>query len=955
MRVTRRDLPRGGLAAGSSPVRVLQRQRCVLARLALLVVFLLQAGVSSAFADAGSAVVGRQGDGGVLLPDGQTITPTGTQLEIGGRPQVLAVNPRGGTVAVANGSTIVALEVATGRVIDSVPQPGGSISVDGLAYDASGSRLLSSAAGGAVGITPVAADGSLLAAGQRSITLPADSPAPPFYVGGNPYPGGLAVSPDGLTAYVALSRSNALGVLTLATGALVKVPVGNAPHSVALSADGRSVWVSNEGGRPATPADTSTNRSAGSEIVSDPFGGGSVTGTVSRVDVTTGAVTATVPVGLHPTNLLLDGGRLFVANSNSDTVSVIDTATATVAQTLAITPFPQAPFGSFPTALAMLPGDRLAVTLGRDNALAVFALHGPTAPATYEGLVPTAWYPAAVVRDPGSGRVVVANEKGVGALANPGAAAHQVNSDALGSVSILTTPSPEAVAAATPQVLANDGFSSRDTVCPSAAATPTAIPLHIGEPSLIKHVVYIVKENRAYDQILGDVGRGASDPSLTMFGAAVTPNQHAFATTYGPLLDNFYDSGSVSNDGHNWAMQAQSPDYLERQQAGGAQRTDLLEGGTPPSSGFDALLYTPAGFLWENALRHGKTFDDYGEYTVEEEPAPSRSDIPSLDAHVMRDYSGFFLGTPDQTRADIFARHLQAYTAAGSMPDLVMMTLPNDHTGGSNPQYPTPTSQVADNDAGLGKIVDSLSHSPFWRDTAVFVEEDDAQGGVDHVDGHRSTGFVLSPYARKGVLDHTFYSQVSLIRTIEQILGLPPMTQLDLAASPMRALFTDTPDLTPYTAVIGAAARQPVMNPPLAATSGVQRAWVAQSRTQDTGRLDAVDPALLNRDIWYATKGYATPYPGDGKVLWPQEVRRTPGHATSAPRAAGGAGDGEAAPRTSAGVGIGVGGPVAVPPAAPPAACTLPAVLSEGRSAALLLGALAMLAAVGVARQLRHQ
>jgi hypothetical protein len=381
----------------------------------------------------------------------------------------------------------------------------------------------------------------------------------------------------------------------------------------------------------------------------------------------------------------------------------------------------------------------------------------------------------------------------------------------------------------------------------------------------VKHVVYIIRENRTYDQVLGDLGRGNSDPKLTMYGRTVTPNAHALATQF-PLLDNFYVSGRRSNDGHQWAVGAQNADYFQKSN-GNNQRQEL----NAPSSGFDALLYTPSGFIWENALRHGKTFDDYGEYTKEDVAPPAYSDIPSLQAHVVPEFPGFQLNWPDQLRARTFAAHLATYEATGSMPDLILLTLPNDHTGGSDPLYDTPESEVADNDAALGQIVDAISHSSFWPSTAIFVAEDDAQGGVDHVDGHRSPAFVISPYARRGVVDSTFATQVGIVRTIEALLGLPPMNHLDAATPPMRSVFTPKPDLTPYTALPAQVATG-VRNPPLSRLRGLRREWALAISHEDLRDLDAADPDLLNRDLWYRAKGFDRPYPGDARVLHPWEV-----------------------------------------------------------------------------------
>jgi YVTN family beta-propeller protein len=795
-------------------------------------------------ASAATEVVGRQADGSVLLPSGQRIRPAGRNVELAGSPTGVAVAPDGRTAVVHLGShaghSLYVVALPGGEILQAYDDKVESASFAGVTYAPDGRHLFSSSAGGTVAITDVAAGGTLGA--TRKVAIPADATK----VCCGPYPGGLAVAADGRTAYVALSVNNTLGVIDVASATLTaQIPVGNAPHAVVV--DGGRAYVSNEGGRPAAPGDF-TARSGGTAIVADPFTAESVTGTVSVVDLTAGKEVASVPVGVHPTALALDGDHLYVADTNGDTVSDVDLERLEVARTIPVSPYDGAAHGSMPNGLAVLPGHRLAVTLGRDNAMAVLDIGRVHARAL--GLLPVGWFPAGVAF--GGDRIVVANNQGVGSLADAdnGAHARGVGGE-IGSVSILRVPRRKDLRAGTRAV----GELNRW----NGAATKPA-----GRPP-IDHVVYIIRENRTYDQILGDIGRGDSDPSLVNFGAEVTPNAHALATEF-PLLDNFYVSGRRSNDGHQWAVGAQNADYFQKSN-GNNKRSEL----NAPSSGFDSLLYTPSGFLWENALRHGKTFDDYGEYTKEDVAPPAYSDIPSLQAHVAPEFPGFQLQWPDQLRARTFATHLAGYEAAGEMPNLILLTLSNDHTGGSDPLYDTPEAEVADNDAALGRIVDDLSHSSFWPATAIFVAEDDAQGGADHVDGHRSPAFVIGPYVKRRVLDSSFYSQVSIVRTIEDLLGLPPMNHLDAATPPMRGLFTSKPDLTPFDAIAPKVGTD-IPNPPLSALRGMRREWAAAMAEQDLRHLDAADQQMLKRDIWYRDRGYSRPFPGDRRVLHPAEV-----------------------------------------------------------------------------------
>jgi YVTN family beta-propeller protein len=810
---------------------------------------------------ASGELVGRQPDGSVLLPDTQRITPYGRQVETPTHPSGVAINPDGRTAALhgAGGPGLTIVDLSHATVLQTVNGP---VSYDGLVYGADGRTLYASDHAGSVFAYPVNGDGTLDAAHAWSVAIPMNPATPP-----NSYPGGLALSQDGKTLYVALSRDNALGVIDLASKSFSgRIAVGNAPHAVVVS--GSKAYVSNEGGRPVRPGDF-VNWSGASLIAADPFTGAANTGTVSVVDLAAGKETATIDVGLHPTALALHGNRLYIANTNSDTVSIADTTTNVVVKTFSVRPFKGAPLGSMPNGLATLGGDRLAITLGRTNALAVYDVRRESSPKRV-ALEPTAWYPADV--DANANRIVTANQQGVGSLgdADAGREARGVGSE-IGSASIIDLRDGDALKDRRAQVAANNGWDRISTAAPRRGIRATAIPRRIGEPSLIKHVLYVIRENRTYDTVLGDLGRGNSDPKLVEYGRGVTPNAHALATQF-PLLDNFYTSGRRSNDGHQWATRAMSPDYLQKQDGATERDTNPAGNFTPPSSGFDALLYSPNGFLWENALRAGKTFEDYGEYTNEDAPPPAHSDIPSLEAHVIPEFQGFNLQTPDQDRASIFKAHLAVHALRDDFPDLTMLTLPNDHTGGSNPQYPTPDSQVADNDAGLGQIIDAVSHSKFWKDTAIFVVEDDSQSGPDHVDGHRSPAFVVSPYARRGVIDSTYYTQVDVVRTIEQILGLRPMNPLDLAATPMRTAFTDKADSTPYTSIPSPLGTN-VPNPPLAALTGIRREWAEAMMEQDFDHLDEASEELLNRDLWYRAKGYRTPYPGDSRVLHPHEVQ----------------------------------------------------------------------------------
>jgi hypothetical protein len=411
-------------------------------------------------------------------------------------------------------------------------------------------------------------------------------------------------------------------------------------------------------------------------------------------------------------------------------------------------------------------------------------------------------------------------------------------------------------------------------------------------------VFLVVKENRTYDQVLGDIGRGNSDPTLTDFGATVTPNEHALATQF-PLLDNFYVGGRQSADGHQWIVQGIAPDYIEK---GGADFKRSY-----PYNGGDSMVYGPHNFMWNAALQHNLSVRVYGEY-ADQETLPSGASsawtdwykdsqilegkmqgtlhlpvgswqqgtqIPSLEAILNKNFPGFATNVPDQYRMDIFLPEFNQYVQNHNLPQLVIIELPADHTAGTSQNYPTPAAQNADNDLAVGRLVQAVSHSPYWKESAIFIEEDDAQNGVDHVDGHRSPVFVVSPYAKhNGYIDHTYYTQINVDRTIEQILGLTPMTQFDQTAVPMTSLFTDHPDLTPFN-VLPAQTPLNQMNPGSTAQLQLEREWSLASDSWfagKEGKLGAADPNKLNHAIWYSATGFKRPYPGESRLLHPTEV-----------------------------------------------------------------------------------
>ncbi|MFE0115765.1 alkaline phosphatase family protein [Amycolatopsis sp. NPDC059019] len=725
--------------------------------------------------------------------------------------------------------------------------------------------------------------------------------------------GEAVFSPDGSTVYSAINGQNRVVALDAATGVVRQSwAVGNAPRDLAKV--GTKLYVSNEGGRPAKPGEATLN-SYNTPVPADPATGATTTGTVSVIDLANPAATvASIDVGLHPTALYARNGALFVTNTATNDVSVIDTARDKVVQTIATQPWPEASVGYEPDAVALTDDGHLLVTLGRANAVAVYRYKNPLEPVSYVGLLPTDYFPAEITT--AGNDVLVSNTRGVDARRPTSAAGHGTH-DTTSSLQRFKLPDDRVIRSETGKVFTQNGWhgGSVSLTEGKGGKKPVPVPGKLGEPSTINHVFLVVKENRTYDQVFGDIPKGNGDPKLAQFGENVTPNQHAMTRQFG-LYDNTYDIGTNSAEGHNWLMQADNPEYTESS-AGEYKRSYDTED--------DALGHQRSGFLWSGAQAVGKSVRDFGEFqqfltkppgaswqnlycdtrdmrsTGKDTAYPlvSSSPIPSLNDMSVHGFPKFDTDVPDIYRYEIWKRDFEKNGPA----NLNMFWLSSDHTGGP----PNAAAQVADNDLAVGRIVDTISHSPYWKDSAIFVVEDDSQAGLDHVDGHRAPIQIISPWARHGVVDSHYYSQITMIRTIEQILGIHPMNQKDSAATPMRGAFTHAPDFTPFTALpnrtsLTAGLKTP---PPCGADSPAPPDPAAAAVAPDTipadkqqvaaqwaewqthqrlsgpdAKADYANPAQMNHFTWYQTHGWTQPYPGEDRVHAPEQV---PGAAIPSP------------------------------------------------------------------------
>jgi YVTN family beta-propeller protein len=853
---------------------------------------------SSASVQAAQQPIRDLSDPGVV-PTRQVLTPAGMQSVFSGRLYGVAFDPSGDSVWVLTPPcSVYQLNWKENKVERFYELGKGGIykpGLQGIRYD--GNSMLVSCTYQASEVNESATGVRLFWINKGSVRsfdagaeipdhrAPADYPAYDHTPGvaynpGHGYAGPIGLAKNASIALVPLTYRKDIAVIDTAHDRVLRtVQTGIAPFAVAVNASGTVAYVTNWGGRIAKRGDLTMPmgpaRDADALVVDKR--GIAASGTVSRVDVASGQVSKTIQVGLHPSALVWNQKTqlLYIANGNSDSISVVDTAQDKVIRTIPLQPFEKKTTGLAPTALALTPdGERLLVACGGINAIAI--IHLPD--GSIEGMIPTAWYPDALDISPDGHWIAVSSLLGRGTGSKEKQPTQRWIGASRGSVNLVGFPKASELAQLTLAVAANNHLALRAqsgiaaVEKPNPNAQPLPVPFLAGEPSLIDHVVLIIKENRTYDQVFGDLARGDGDPSLVMFGKEITPNHHAIAEQFA-IFDNFYANGGVSADGHQWVTQANANDYVQ---------WDAFRGRSNPFDGDDPMAFAPGGFLWDGPLRHNKTVRVYGEFAglwAEDNFKQShdfferwkngesfqnefhtRTPLPALTHIFASNYPAYTSTIPDVVRARIFLADVKRWGQEGAMPNLCVLSLPNDHTLGTTPGAPTPQASVADNDYALGQIVEGLTHSPFWNKMAIVVVEDDAAAGVDHVDGHRTVALAISPYMRRKAVDSTFYSQVSMVKTINLILGSEPLSVFELIANDMRAAFTTTPDFTPYIAVEPSQSISDI-NPPLRALHGPAMRGAMASIRMRFDVPDEAPPEVLNPILWHAVRGWNVPYP----------------------------------------------------------------------------------------------
>lgn len=805
---------------------------------------------------------------GTLLPNGWTLTPEGSQIPTSDLPLNMVLSRDGRYVLVTtNGNGEQNVEIID-RVAGQKTQ---TISVSkswvGIEFAADGKRFYVS--GGDDNELLVfdfangkaTKSGTIILGSQQYHALDARGREAARQAGRGEFafPAGIGASRDGRRLYVAENLSNKVAVIDLASGKVVtKIEVGEYPYDCVVSPDGRLVYVSNWGSQSVSLIDTAINQVIGS-----------------------------IRVGDHPNDLELtrDGKILYVANANSNTVSVVETRLGRAVTAISTALHPKSPIGSTPNGLALSPDEKTLYIANADNNNVAVANVTDPDDGKVTGFIPTGWYPTAVRVSPDGKQLIVANGKGLVSAANPNGPVptrtrdrntEYIGSLLKGTISLITVPTAARLTQLSKRVYANSPYTDDLLRAARAPQVKTAIPVRVGDPSPIKHVIYIVKENRTYDQVLGDMKEGNGDPNLCLFGEDVTPNQHALAREF-VLLDNFYVDSEVSADGHNWSMGAYATDYVEKTWPTNYSR----RGRTYDYEGSKRIARPTGGYIWDYCARAGISYRSYGEFVGIRDVKPGgggEADLnrdrvagsenftseDALKGHFSPTFPPYDLSIPDVTRFERWMEEFREFEKNGDLPQFQIVRFGNDHTQGTRVGAPTPRAYVAENDLAVGKLVEAVSNSKYWATTAIFILEDDAQNGSDHVDAHRSIAFVVSPYTRRRVVDSTLYTTSSMLRTMELILGLPPMSQYDAAATPMYNSFSDQADLTPF--------RHRAAKYDWSERNGPNAPGAQRSAMFDFSKEDTLPDVEFNEIIWKAVRGADSVMPAPVRSAFVRQI-----------------------------------------------------------------------------------
>ena len=827
---------------------------------AILLVAILGATVAS-IGDVRPAVFpGFLGGGITLLPNGWKLSPAGRHIQVGDLPLAMVESPDGGSLFIANNGysapSLTVVDVKEQAVRGTIPLDHAWL---GLAWHPDGRRLYVSGAGNNT-VHELFFDQRGL---RRNLDLvlgrpldqpaPADQPAPnaaPNAVRPAPAPqsfiGGLTVSPDGAHLFAVHLFGQVLSVVDLATGHVERnIPLPAEPYTCLLSKDGSLLFVSLWGGAKVLVFDTRT-LALQSEIV----------------------------VGEHPNSLALtrDGRRLFVSCANTNAVWVIDVESRRAAEQISVALFPGAPPGSTPNHVSLSPDDtRLLVANADNNVVAVVDVSVP-GKSEVGGFIPTGWYPTAAMFSRDGSQVFILSGKGLASTPNPrfrsgpgtGAERHYIAGILSGTLSILPTPNAESLRAMTRVAYEVTPYSDVHRLAPADAPAVSPIPARVGAPSPIKHVFYVVRENRAYDQVFGDLDQGNGDPSLTLFGEDATPNAHALAREFG-VLDNFYVNAEVSYDGHAFSMGAYASDFVEKMwPTNYANRGGIYasEGGGKMRNAYGNVAAGANGYIWDACTRANVSVRSYGEFAEWEPGAQADrlagrlravAAVPGLQGKIDPNYPPWEMGITDNRRVDEWLREFKSFEEGGNLPSLSIVRLGNDHTAGTRVGAPTPRAMVAENDLAIGRLVDSVSHSRYWSTSAIFVLEDDAQNGPDHVDAHRAPVLVISPFSRRRVVDSTLYTTAGVLRTIELILGLQPLSQYDASATPLYNAFQPSSSPAPFSYLEPRVA--------LDEKNGPNAYGSLASARMNLSAPDLVPDAELSEIVWRSVRGPGSPMP----------------------------------------------------------------------------------------------